>query len=764
MLQQLMAPNRFISLASPDPDDSDTDIEPTEPTIPDKTVEDVSVDSDQSEYFDALESDDDTPYFQQGAEPPPREQWAVAAPIDFFDVQGVLQISRQLDELFLSEKEIETPLGMDDIKQRWKWADVGSRRMPQAPLTYPAIMVDEGNGIRRPAASQVHHRTLFQWIGDNLSWVPQYATVYVYVDNRKLSGTDPPAYWPHFAPWIKGRCTVTGPYLEKTTAIHLPINAETGLHQVHYTWAGAAALEALCLMFPTVNFALIDSDCVPTSLFEIAELVNLMTDKASRAEAMQHNTMASSSQCPPAVILATEAKAELNAGLIIVTGHIPTGTADIEMDQATPDACMPQTAAQGSSSSDAPAPKARRIAHPANRKSADEWVAALHDSRANFLATTAVPEDPTEARRGGLLLTPLLGCKARTPLDWTHAWAMLGEWAGAIAFPLPEQAEWPRHGDGRYLRPDFVERTPPFLTWARPIFEQGALSPMSVFPADFPILCLPGDKLFQSKELDNGYSLPPIVHAFHGSKVGLGHKLQQWQSKGLQPLAVSLIGVDEAPPLWTHPTGCDFVRGSKIVAKPQVPQKRSLTKTQVLLLQSLWTPVEAPNCNNDHTPWPKTCETASVFCGQQASLQLPTAQILPLLEALQRRLGIDPSNAELAINEVLASHADPKYTDWKITVMDNTAWQLNDADPGSLDVQCTGLGGGELDEEWDVLLACKKDRSACVWAIPQQTGRLECKGWHNCRNCPHTRILAAAHRHVSHRCAHLVPCLRSAQC
>ena len=180
-----------------------------------------------------------------------------------------------------------------------------------------------------------------------------------------------------------------------------------------------------------------------------------------------------------------------------------------------------------------PPQKHGEIAHPANRRSADEWVTALHDSRASFPATTAVPEDPAEAIRGGLLLTPLLGCKARTPLDWIHAWAMLGEWAGAIAFPLPEQAEWPRHGDGRYLRPDFVERTPPFLTWARPIFEQGALSPMSVFPADFPILCLPGDKLFQSKELDKGYSLPPIVRAFHGSKVGLGHQLQQWQSKGL---------------------------------------------------------------------------------------------------------------------------------------------------------------------------------------------------------------------------------------
>ena len=111
--------------------------------------------------------------------------------------------------------------------------------------------------------------------------------------------------------------------------------------------------------------------------------------------------------------------------------------------------------------------------------------------------------------------------------------------------------------------------------------------------------------MFRSKELDREYSLPAIVHAFHGSKVGLGHKLQQWQSQGLQPLAVSLIGVDEVPPLWTHPTGCNFVRGSKIAARPHVSQKRSLTKTQVLLLQSLWTPVEAPNCTMTTHPGPR---------------------------------------------------------------------------------------------------------------------------------------------------------------
>ena len=74
--------------------------------------------------------------------------------------------------------------------------------------------------------------------------------------------------------------------------------------------------------------------------------------------------MASSNQCPPAVLLATEAKAELNAGLIIVTGHIPIEAADVDMDQATPEAGMPSVTAPSSSPSNAPAPKARRIAPP----------------------------------------------------------------------------------------------------------------------------------------------------------------------------------------------------------------------------------------------------------------------------------------------------------------------------------------------------------------------------------------------------------------
>ena len=196
----------------------------------------------------------------------------------------------------------------------------------------------------------------------------------------------------------------------------------------------------------------------------------------------------------------------------------------------------------------------------------------------------------------------------------------------------------------------------------------------------------------------------PNSACFPWEQSGHRKKLKQWQWQGLRPLAVALIGVDQLPPLWTHPTGSDFVRGSKLVANPHVAEQRKLTRTQVLLLQSLWTPVELPHHSNNHTPWPQTCQATYGLCGQHASLQLPPDQIRHLLEALQKRLQIDSSNPELAINEILASHADPKYNDWKLVIMENTGWQLNPTNTGYLDVQCTGLGGGELDKDWEVLL------------------------------------------------------------
>ena len=270
---------------------------------------------------------------------------------------------------------------------------------------------------------------------------------------------------------------------------------------------------------------------------------------------------------------------------------------------------------------------------------------------------------------------------------------MLGEWAGQVAFPIPApHIGWPRHGHGRYLRPKFIGRTPPFLTWARPIFEQGALSPMSNFPADFPILCLPGDKLFQSKEVDNHHSLPPIVHANHGNKVNLGRKLEERQEEGLAPLSVALLGVEQLPPLWTHSNGCDFVRGGRFVVKPRVSASRTLTSTQVLLLRSLWLPVPTPHQYNTQPPWTPNCAPVRTLCGQHASLQLPADVAQPLRLALQQKLQFAPNSTELSINEIISSHADPKFRDWQMVISEDTHWLLNPTDTGNLIAQLSVQG------------------------------------------------------------------------
>ena len=67
MFRQLLTVNRFVSLAPDDPDNSETETEPTEPRITDKPQDDVSAVSDDTVFYDA---NDDTPYFQAGTDPP----------------------------------------------------------------------------------------------------------------------------------------------------------------------------------------------------------------------------------------------------------------------------------------------------------------------------------------------------------------------------------------------------------------------------------------------------------------------------------------------------------------------------------------------------------------------------------------------------------------------------------------------------------------------------------------------------------------------
>ena len=80
-------------------------------------------------------------------------------------------------------------------------------------------------------------------------------------------------------------------------------------------------LEAFVYLFPSKNFVLIDTDCVPTSLFEVEELARLMLARKDKTKDFGPSSINSQADppCPAMVMLCTEAKAEINAGMIIVT-------------------------------------------------------------------------------------------------------------------------------------------------------------------------------------------------------------------------------------------------------------------------------------------------------------------------------------------------------------------------------------------------------------------------------------------------------------
>ena len=91
-----------------------------------------------------------------------------------------------------------------------------------------------------------------------------------------------------------------GPYGEHTTVVFVPISADTGLDKVHPTWAGTYILDACVFLFPTINFALIDSDCVPVTLFEVQELWLSCAGHDSPAEGCLQPELMPSSPIAPA--------------------------------------------------------------------------------------------------------------------------------------------------------------------------------------------------------------------------------------------------------------------------------------------------------------------------------------------------------------------------------------------------------------------------------------------------------------------------------
>ena len=107
---------------------------------------------------------------------------------------------------------------------------------------------------------------LFGFILTRMSHLRFLSTVYVLVDNRDLTNLDN---------WQAGGLAVLGmqgPAGELCDVVFFPVGQTSGLHMVHHTWAGTFVLAALCLVFPGLHIVLLDSDCVPVTLFEVEDL------------------------------------------------------------------------------------------------------------------------------------------------------------------------------------------------------------------------------------------------------------------------------------------------------------------------------------------------------------------------------------------------------------------------------------------------------------------------------------------------------------
>ena len=268
-------------------------------------------------------------------------------------------------------------------------------------------------------------------------------TVYLVVDSRLPHSVD---YWPAFQPWWASREKLVGPHKEVTRMIWYHIHERSGVQYVPHTWAGAFVLLVARFLFPAINIALVDTDCVPVSLFEVADLVQL-----SKLQMSAHSTRTSpggvsvSDQPAPGMLLFSEQFHDINAGLVVSICDPNTDIIDLSM----------------------PVEELERV---------------LFASRDALLASSLPSQPPTTMLRQGTLLTPFLGIQCKTPGDLCWVWALQGLLLTRVFWPVPQNwtvgDPWPRRAHDLPLKPEARSRIPCHTDWARGTFEQGA--PVSI--------------------------------------------------------------------------------------------------------------------------------------------------------------------------------------------------------------------------------------------------------------------------------------------
>ena len=280
-----------------------------------------------------------------------------------------------------------------------------------------------------------------------------------------------------------------------------PISQASGLHLVHPTWAGTFVLAALCLVFPGLHIVLLDSDCVPVTLFEVEDLwqeaqrlqhSGFPGPTSSCAGGLNLDQVDHSTQPKPkeqGVILVTEHNAEVNAGFAVLRGsnHAPPL---LEEDWQS----IPLGVGE---SQDRAIRRCKQKLVSAYWKWSPQW----------FDDRNMTPSECQAWIQTGLALTPFCGHVMNTSLEWAVAWSLVGEWTTRTIF-LPPKGEWPRQGHPKNLLSPYDQRSVPMLTWARACFEQGSLPSLLALPGKASLLVLPGAS---SPPLWTGHDWRPIL-------------------------------------------------------------------------------------------------------------------------------------------------------------------------------------------------------------------------------------------------------------
>ena len=323
-----------------------------------------------------------------------------------------------------------------------------------------------------------------------------------------------------------------------------------GLHHVHPTWAGTFVLAALVAMFPGINFVLLDSDCLPVTLFEVEDLwteaylarfpahsesdipqthpLRAFARFSKDPQVVCTQNRVCSTRMGQGALVVTEPHAELNAGLIVIFRSSRPPLFDWNAWS------LRLRSSSGSVTDEEFKDEASNLAF------------AFWDRVGEFLTRSRTgselrPDEKALWIQSGLAISPLMGTCLQYSLDFCLAWALIGEWTSKVLFPVPK-GPWPRHGHAGALLQNYQCRTLRIVAWARAAFEQGALPSLLMMPGLAPVFSLPGDRMFQATGITVGHQRPAFMHAYGGAKVGMERSLASIATEGWIPMAAAMLG------------------------------------------------------------------------------------------------------------------------------------------------------------------------------------------------------------------------------